>query len=378
MRIAFVYDTVYPDTKGGVEKRVWELARRLVGRGHEVHLLVPRGWEGPSRIERDGVVLRGVCRNRPLYTRRGRRAVLPALAYALGAARLLRGERFDLVDCQIPAHPAAVGAWLVARRRSHSKLVITWHEAWDRAWVEEMGFLGHVGKWVEALVVRLPATHMAVSRHTADTLAYLGRQADAIILAGVDVPSKARPVEAPSSDILFVGRLVPTKNVGLLIEAVAALVARGIRPRVLVIGDGPSRTTWEGQVDRQGLSERIEFAGDLESSEQVMAAMESTRLLALPSIREGFGLVALEAAALGVPVVTVDHPRNAARHLVVDDVTGLCVPPTTGAFADALQAILVDDHLRDRLGAEAERRALEVTWDSTVDDTEAIYRIGVA
>ncbi len=74
MRIAFVYDTVYPETKGGVEKRVWELARRLATRGHEVHLLVPHAWDGPARIVREGVTFLGVCRSRDLYTTRGRRA----------------------------------------------------------------------------------------------------------------------------------------------------------------------------------------------------------------------------------------------------------------------------------------------------------------
>ena len=59
MRIAFVYDTVYPETKGGVEKRVWELARRLATRGHEVHLLVPHAWDGPARHRAGGCDLSG-------------------------------------------------------------------------------------------------------------------------------------------------------------------------------------------------------------------------------------------------------------------------------------------------------------------------------
>jgi len=379
MRIAFVYDTSYPGTKGGVEKRVWELARRLAGRGHEVHLLVPHAWDGSARIEREGVVLRGVCRSRPLYASSGRRAVWPALVHALGVLRLLRRERFDLIDCQIPAHLATLAAWSVARGRPQAKFVITWHEAWDQSWIEEMGLLGHVGRRVEALVARLPGSHTAVSAHTAETLAGLGRKAEAVIPPGVEPTAvEVSPRGGAYSDILFVGRLVPTKNLGLLIDSVAALVNSGLRPKVLVVGDGPYRELWEDQVARQGLAAMIEFAGSLETSDELVGVLRGSRVLALPSVREGYGMIALEAAAHGVPVVTVNHPRNAARHLVQHGVTGLCVPPTTAEFSAALQAVLEDDGLRDRLGEAARQSAGAVTWDVAVDDTEAMYQARVA
>jgi glycosyltransferase involved in cell wall biosynthesis len=378
MRIAFVYDTVYPDTKGGVEKRVWELARRLAQRGHEVHLLVPNTWKGPSRIQREGVILRGVCRSHELYTRRGRRSVLPAVAHGLGVLRVLRREHFDVVDCQIPAHLAALGAWYAARRKPDTNCIVSWHEAWDESWVEEMGILGHVGRRVEGAVARVPSRHMAISADTAAGLARLGRRVDAVITAGVDTEMiESVRAAGPPSDVLFIGRLVPTKNLGLLIESIGLLARRDIRPRVVVIGDGPYREHWEKLADRLGVGGQVEFIGTLDAWNEVIAALKSTRVLALPSLREGFGLVALEAAACGIPVVTVDHPRNAARNLVQSGVTGVCVPPVAEAFAAALEHVLRDDHWREALGREAVERARTATWDAAVDDTEALYRTRV-
>lgn len=375
MRIAFVYDTSYPESKGGVEKRVWELARRLARRGHEVHLLVPHSWDGSAEIFREGVMLRGVSRSRPLYTSKGRRAVRPALAHAAGVFRLLRSEKFDLVDVQIPAHLAALSGWL-ATGRNREGFVVTWHEAWNESWIEEMGVLGHVGKRVESLVAKLPVRHAAVSRHTAEALSGLGRHAGAVITSGVEIVQPAG--HAPVSDICFVGRLVPTKNLGLLIDAVSILGTRGLNPTLVVVGEGPHRSIWEKQVGDLGLSGSIRFVGNLETGGEVMAVICSSKVLALPSIREGFGMVALEAAALGIPVVTVDHPRNAVSHLVEHGVTGFSVPPDPRAFADALQKLLEDRDLRQRMGREAKLLAGAATWDRAVDDTEAMYQSRVA
>jgi L-malate glycosyltransferase len=379
MKIAFIYDTVYPETKGGVEKRVWELARRLVRRGHEVHLLVPHAWDGPIRIEREGVTLRGVCRSRDLYTTKGKRAVFPALAHAAGVFRALRKDRFDLVDTQVPALPAALAVRAALGGESPTQQVITWHEAWDESWVDEMGILlGHSGRRVERMVSRLPVSHIAASQFTADQLAKLDRWVDAVVASGVEPPEQNGGTTSDlASDILFVGRLVPTKNLGLLIDATAELTSRGKRPRVLVIGDGPQRIAWEQQAADQGVASLIDFVGTFDDGTQVMAALRSARMLALPSVREGFGIIGLEAAAHGVPVVTVDHERNAARLLVSHGVTGLCVSPTPELFADALQSLLEDEELRDKLSRGAYDSARTATWDRAVDATEAVYRARV-
>jgi glycosyltransferase involved in cell wall biosynthesis len=242
-----------------------------------------------------------------------------------------------------------------------------------------MGTLGHVGRWIEGRVARLPGTHMTVSQHTADTLAGLGRRAEAVIPSGVEF-ARGRPASSTlmPADVLFIGRLVPTKNLGLLIDATDLLVRRRMFPRVLVVGDGPHRAAWQDHVDRLGLNDCIEFAGTVETESEILALFETARVLAATSLREGFGMVPLEASAHGVPVVTVDHPRNAARHLVRDGVTGFVVSPDPGAFADALQALLEDETLRENMSRQSMEMARHATWDAAVDGTEAVYLARVA
>ena len=66
MRIAFVYDAIYPYILGGIERRVWELARRLSARGHDVHLFGMQFWPGSPILKKDAVTLHGVCRYQKL------------------------------------------------------------------------------------------------------------------------------------------------------------------------------------------------------------------------------------------------------------------------------------------------------------------------
>lgn len=374
MRIAFVYDALYPETKGGVERRVWELARLLVRDGFSVEILSPHLWDGPRVLEREGVILRAVSKGGSLYRRSGRRAVFPSLRHAFGVLSCLRRETYDVIDCQIPAHPAALAAWLGTRKRPRTHLVITWHEAWGNHWFEEFGWLGYGGRALEKFVAHIPATHLAVSASVESSLVEVGGLPAAVIEAGVDLKAIDTVEPGASGDVVFVGRLVPTKNIELLLRSISTLEGQGRTVTCTIIGDGPMRSDLQRATNDLGLAEQVTFLGALEHWEEVIAAMKGSKVLASPSLREGFGLVAIEAAACGLPVVTVDHPRNAARRLVADGKTGLVTDTTTMAFAAGIARILEDQPLRQAMAAESRTRVEGAGWDRTVDQTLAWYR----
>ena len=102
----------------------------------------------------------------------------------------------------------------------------------------------------------------------------------------------------------------------LLIDAVPGLIAEFPSLRVLIIGDGPERMALEHLASRQGVLDHVTFAGFVPNPATVIGFMKSAGVFVSPSIREGFGMAALEAMACGTPVVTVDHPRNAVRERV--------------------------------------------------------------
>ncbi|MCM3884952.1 glycosyltransferase family 4 protein [Frankia sp. R82] len=347
-RIVFVYDAVYPWVKGGAERRYHALAKELAGRGHDVHWYGMQYWSGPSTVRIDGIAFHGVCKARPLYTESGRRSISQALIFGAACLRMILSGGLSgaqVVDCCGFPFFSLFSVWLVTRLRGQS-MVVTCHEVWgDRYWTEYLGAAGRVGALVERTALRLPRQIIAVSEDTRDRLsAEIGVSAAVTVVPnGVDlaVIDGIAAAEHPI-DVLYVGRLCDFKNVDLLLEALAVLVEERPEVRCDIIGDGPDRARLETRAVALGLADNVRFRGFLAESDEVYARMKAATVLVLPSTREGFGMVVIEANAAGVPVVVADYPANAAKHLITGR-NGTVSRPDPEAFAAALAEFLGAD-----------------------------------
>jgi glycosyltransferase involved in cell wall biosynthesis len=106
-----------------------------------------------------------------------------------------------------------------------------------------------------------------------------------------------------TADLIFLGRLVSDKGVDVLLDALGLLAARGIRPRLTVVGDGPERPALEGQAHGLGVEEQVRFLG-ARQGEEVVRLLNAHRILVVPSrYDEPFGIVALEGIACGCLVI---------------------------------------------------------------------------
>ncbi|QLJ52185.1 MAG: LPS biosynthesis RfbU related protein [Candidatus Fermentimicrarchaeum limneticum] len=337
MRIVFVYDAVYPYTKGGVEKRVYELSKELDSRGHEVHVFCLKFWEGGQVTEREGVYLHGICDPAPLYTKEGRRSILGSIKFAVMLLpTLLKEKRFDVIDCQnFPYFPVLSCRFISAVKGS--KLFITWHEFWGDYWHEYLGWpIGVFGKMVERLALSLSPRIISVSEFTKMKLKTNKRVY--VIPNGLDYGSleKAKPLKK-RFDVIFVGRLIREKNVDMLLRAIALLKSRYPRIRCCIIGEGPERQRIIELASSLGVERNVEFHKFLKTHEQVFSYLKSSQVLVLPSSREGFGMIVLEANACGVPVVTVEAEGNAAKEFVRDGVNGKVVPLSPETLANGIE-----------------------------------------
>jgi glycosyltransferase involved in cell wall biosynthesis len=189
-------------------------------------------------------------------------------------------------------------------------------------------------------------------------------------------PDAGRPQRTPSEDwtVAFVGRMTVLKGGDLLIDAVAEAAARlGCRIRLLLIGDGPQRAVWQERAAARSVP--CTATGWLNGTER-WTVLRQASLLALPSSwPEPFGLVGLEAAALGIPAVAFDV--GGVREWLRPGVNGLLAaadPPRASTFADALvEALSLGDAL-PAMGSRAATVAAELSLPHHLERLDAIFR----
>jgi hypothetical protein len=174
----------------------------------------------------------------------------------------------------------------------------------------------------------------------------------------------------------MLGRLAhPDKGVEPLLEALAAL---RVPFEARIVGEGPDRARFESRRSDLGLEDRVEFAGAV-SHDQVPEALSRARVVAVPSMwNEPFGIVGLEAMACGRPVVAFDV--GAVGEWLIPGETGLLVDRgDVNGLSLALQRLLEDDALADRLGAAGRRRAITAFGQAAhLESLQQIYEHAVA
>lgn len=376
MRICLVYDCLFPHTVGGAERWYANVARRLVEDGHSVTYLTLRQWEDEPGVE--GVRVVAVGPRFELYSG-ARRRILPPLVFGLGVLvhLLVRGRRYDVVHTASFPYFSLLAAAAV-RPLHRFRLVVDWHEVWTREyWREYLGrVLGRVGRLVQALCLRVPQRAFCFSRLHAERLRTERVNGPVEILEGeYDGPLERPEPRAAEPVVVFAGRHIPEKRVPDLIPALA--VARESVPelRCIVFGDGPEREQVLRRVARERLEGSVTVPGFV-PSQQVEEALRTALCLVLPSRREGYGLVVVEAAASGTPTVVARGPDNAATELVEDGENGfIAADASPRELARAIVAVHEAGFaLRERTAAWFERNGARLSLRRSLDQLSRAYR----
>jgi glycosyltransferase involved in cell wall biosynthesis len=376
VRICVVYDCLYPHTVGGAERWYRNLSERLADEGHDVTYLTLRQWAEGADPGVRGVRVIPVGPRMQLYVG-GRRRIGPPLVFGLGVLRhLLRhGPRYDVVHTASFPYFSLLAAGLV-RRRAGFRLMVDWHELWsDAYWRLYLGPVGgRIGAAVQRLCLRIPQQAFCFSRLYERRLREAGIRGNVVVLEGqfesapAEVPREAAPV------VVFAGRHIPEKRPAALVAAVAR--ARETIPELRgeIYGDGPERPKVLEEIARHGLQGVVEAPGFVDGH-VIERALDRALCLVLPSRREGYGLVVLEALSRGTPAVLVSGDDNAACEFVLDGETGFVVASAT---PDELAAAIVrardgGDLLRQSTLAWFRRNERRLALASSLETVSATY-----
>lgn len=170
--------------------------------------------------------------------------------------------------------------------------------------------------------------------------------------------------------MIHVGSFTPEKNHAELISAFARVVDAVPEAHLLLVGEGPLRSSVSALVDEAGLKQRVTFAGSMPDAARLTAIAD---VLVLPSLREGLPGVILEAGVAGVPVVAYDV--GGVKEVVKDGVTGVVVPMgDVKALTEGMTRLLASPSLRDELGSASRARlSTAYSLERVADDFEALY-----
>jgi glycosyltransferase involved in cell wall biosynthesis len=385
LKILLLYETVYPDFIGGVETRNHELAVALARRGHEVTLA---GFRKKQRMpDPPGVRVLSLGELDLLYNAAGQRSTLQAIRFALTVPRV-DVSGYDVVETAnmpyIHIFPLAVKCLMAGR-----PLVVTWYEYWGDYWKGYVGRLkAPVYKAIEWLTGQLAGTVTATSRLTRERLeGNRARSAVELVACGIHVGEVQRaagtagasaPRHGEGPPLVYAGRLLREKRIDLLLRAVALLAPRHPGVLLAVFGNGPYRDALRRLADELGISDRVDFRGHVDTSDEVWENLGRARIAVQPSEREGFGLFPLEAMAAGLPVVYCESPESAVPELVRDGLEGISTAPVPAALAAALDRLLTDGAEWSRLRANALARAAGYDWDEIARQIEGTFARAMA
>ena len=371
MQICLVYDLLFPYTIGGAERWYRNLAERLVASGHRVTYLTLHHWPEGEAAEVPGVEVVPVGPRLEFYTTSGRRRIGPPLRFGLGVLRHLTrvGARYDVVHMASFPYFSLLAAAL-ARRRHPFRIVVDWHEVWSGDyWREYLGpVAGRIGLAVQRRCIRVPHRAFCFSQLHARRLREQGFAGDLTVLEGEYAGPPGVPPEPAEPVVVFAGRHIPEKQATDLVPAIARARERVPELRGEIFGDGPARPEVLRLIAEHGLDGAVEAPGFV-VEDRLRSSLRRALCLALPSKREGYGLVIVEAAALGVPSVVVRGPDNAAMELVEEGENGAVadsVEPSELAAA-ILRVHAAGSALRESTAAWYDRNADRLSLDRSLE-----------
>ncbi len=367
---------------GGVEARAYNIGKRLAER-HDVTVITSWTKGMPRKGVMQGMTVYRVGSNHP-YTNTG--AIFSRFRFAYAAYRAARAlakqKKFDVIEgCNFVSYlPAARAA-----KKTGARAIATYHEVWLGSWMKNKGLItGTVGNLWEQRAVRHPwDAVISVSECTKKKLEEHSVRKVQVIPNGVSEirePGK----RYPRPTVCFVGRLMPQKRVGDLLDALALLQQNENKKkkeknkiknlRCIIVGTGPEEEKLKQHVQQRGLK-NVEFRGFVKEQEKVHEIMQKSHVLCHPSILEGFGMVLIESAAQGTPYVCSDIDvfkevtRNGRGGLLSEQ-------KNPRDLAEKIRHLLTNKKLFAQKVKEARVLAQDYHWNRLAAQVEKLFTSG--
>jgi glycosyltransferase involved in cell wall biosynthesis len=360
-----ILHTIYDDMDnpwcgGGGAQRAMEINRRLADR-HQIKMLVGNYPGAPAKETKNGVQI----------SRIGSALNYPAsrLSYSVLASRALLSESFDLWVYNFSAFsPVLAGA------RNRNRCILEFFHVLAGHALKKRPLVGLPAILIELYTLGSYSRLIGISPSVLNQIRKRVSGKD-LNLVYTGVSQSSFDVAGPTKDyILYFGRLdTYTKGLDLLLKAFSRIGTTHPKVRLILAGRGTEKRIGELQTlsSELGIQDRVEILGPVSEQEKQML-FGGALFKCMPSRYEGWGIAAIETGAAGKAVIGTRIPGlvDAIRH----EQTGLLIDPeSVASLAEAMDRLLCEPELRNRLGAAGRKWARRFSWDRIANDQEQVY-----
>jgi len=365
MKVALCTEILYPIY--GVERRVYEMAKRLKKFGVEADV-----YTSSSQSELPDVRIKQMSRR--TITKPPKRNYAFCTQYVSNLIRELikNKDGYDVIDANghLSLIPCASAGRIIKK-----PVVATIHDLYLSEWKQMYRGRGSFfGLPFELLSAKMPFSKIitlntALKKRMIDKL-HLPAEKIEIIPSGIDVAhiKKIKSTKRDGNRVIYVGRLVPQKNIDMLIRAFS-----GIKNAELwIVGEGG-----EGQklkeLAKKIRADSVKFIGKIESHDALIKEIKQSAMLVLPSNRENFGIVPLESMACGTPVIST--ATEGPVDYIESGRNGFVVPiGDEKALRQKIETLLADKALQNKFSKNGMKTAEKYDWDKIVARIAEVYR----
>lgn len=370
MRICYLTDFFVPHYYGGGERRYFEIAKRLVKKGHTVHIICMRIKGVPDTEKIKGIVVHHIG---PEIIQPPNRTFTDFIRFLHAQLHWLRKKEYDIIE----AHGASLFILPFVRFYLKKPAIALIHDI-SSGTPDQWFALNKLARIYERFATKLPFTKILTvsngTKHQLITSHNISPERIKVIHNGVDLHliDSVHVQTTKQKTILFVGRLIPHKHVDDLIIAFSMIQKKNTNTHLTIIGTGISEKELKRQAKTLNLK-NVHFLGNISDDKSLIKEIKKSTVVALPSTREGFGIILAEANACNIPVVAYDI--EGVRDLLQSGINGILVPPRDiSALSKALLELITNQAVRSKLGLQGRSRVEQYfTWDKTTDAIETFY-----
>jgi N-acetyl-alpha-D-glucosaminyl L-malate synthase BshA len=366
MKIAFLVYNFPPNQLSGAGVAVYNIAKHLAFRGHEVHVITVSEVLPMESIQQGFFIHR--------IPKRGS-GFVSTISFWIHVSWMLSKLKPDIISAQ--SVPLGVPG-LVSKILLNVPCVV-WGQGSD------IYLQSRRKNLISEIVLRNADAVIALTEDMKRRMMDIFERNVYVVPNGIDLDRfrelssercrAALNIRANEKIIISVGRLHPIKGHKYLIESLKTICKQHKDVQLILVGDGEEKYSLELLVEKLDLGAKVKFVGAIKN-EDIPKYMAASDIFVLPSLSESFGIVNLEAMASGLPIVA--SKVGGVPEIVIDGENGFLVEPESPKeIAEKVTILLEDDELRKRISIHNKTCSGEYEWDNVVKKLEEIYKIVV-